>query len=256
MTQKSIFFTQKNCAVAAYFWYIKTKNNIEDIINQAQTHFSEMWRTQHWQLFAPELWNRFSSNLTTLLKTKFKHKAQNPFFDQEITPPIKEIEKYFRNIVFATQKQKATPEQLAMDWAETLEKAPFEYILFLLGQRFTSASTKNTLPPLQSTLKVSAFQPFNQHICSATRAWEKHVGRSEEEFWGEIKGTPKEREQKVRALIESILNHQTWWNIFYHYKHHYVYEVRIASGLGIRWSHDGKNFIGFLGPFLNDGTGR
>ncbi|WBX78052.1 hypothetical protein PG911_07290 [Tenacibaculum ovolyticum] len=32
-----------------------------------------------------------------------------------------------------------------------------------------------------------------------------------------------------------MLKNKTWWNVYYHYKHELVYEVRIASGHGARW---------------------
>ena len=168
-----------------------------------------------------------------------------PHFEEEITPPLSEAFQYFEAILI---NRNAT----AQDWAYTLEKSPFEYLLILIGQRWTSATLKTAdgIPPLQSKLVDSCFTPFNNQICMATRAWEKHIGRSTNTFWGTMKGNPTQKEEKVRQLITEMLRNKSWWNIFYHYKHELVYEIRVPSGHGIRWNASGTRLIGFLEPFL------
>ncbi|WP_435261262.1 hypothetical protein [Tenacibaculum sp. nBUS_03] len=58
------------------------------------------------------------------------------------------------------------------------------------------------------------------------------------------------KEEKVRVLLAEMLKNKTWWNVYYHYKHAVVYEIRIASELGARWKKDNLEFIGFIEPFL------
>ena len=62
--------------------------------------------------------------------------------------------------------------------------------------------------------------------------------------------TPEEKKQVTKATVIKIINKKTWWNVFTHYKHGVVYEVRIASGEGIRWKKNKLELIGFLEPFV------
>jgi hypothetical protein len=54
----------------------------------------------------------------------------------------------------------------------------------------------------------------------------------------------------ARAVLERILDEQTWWNVFGHFQHEVVYEARVPSGHGARWVKGVAAFIGFLEPFL------
>jgi len=139
-------------------------------------------------------------------------------------------------------------------WAKVLQNAPFEYLLVILGQRLTPASItdETAIPPSRQTLIESCAETYNGEICVGTRAWEKHVGRSKDNFWGEIKGPPSERDKYVKNLVLEFIDNQVWWNVFYHYKHKLVYEIRIKSGHGIRWNKAGTSIIGFLEPFINE----
>ena len=61
-------------------------------------------------------------------------------------------------------------------------------------------------------------------------------------------------EEATKAAVTRIIEEKTWWNTFIHYKHDVVYEIRIASGEGIRWkkSESELELIGFLEPFLQE----
>ncbi|HEX7868618.1 MAG TPA: hypothetical protein VF455_00750, partial [Chryseobacterium sp.] len=133
-----------------------------------------------------------------------------------------------------------------------LEGIPFDHWLNILGQRLTSASLrdKNAIPPLKSLLIEACEKPFNHEITIAQRAWEKHVGRMDDEFWDEVKGSNQQKKQIVMEKIHYIVDHKTWWNVFHHYKHELVFEIREKDGHGIRWSCGGKNLIGFLEGFI------
>lgn len=168
-----------------------------------------------------------------------------PHFNEEITPDPESVLTHFKPLIQALD---TTPEQ----WAKAIEATPFEHLLILIGQRWTSASSKDAraIPPLQQTLLDSCFAPYNDQISMVTRAWEKHMGRSTDAFWGIAKGNPSQKEQTIKELVSQMIDNKTWWNIFYHYKHEHVYEIRVPSGHGIRWNKDGTQLIGFLEPFL------
>jgi hypothetical protein len=78
---------------------------------------------------------------------------------------------------------------------------------------------------------------------------DKHVSRSGGVFWGTIKGSAQERNQRARTLLAEILEQTTWWNVFGHFAHELVFEARIPSGHGARWDFEPLELIGFLEPF-------
>ena len=139
--------------------------------------------------------------------------------------------------------------------ATTIEKTPIESLLIILGQRKTPATIVDYsgIPPLKEHLLESCFASYNSQICKAARAREKHIMRNEDDpFWGKMEGSPAEKEQVAKSVVTKIIEEKTWWNVFTHYKHEVVYEIRIASGQGIRWKKKDLELIGFLEPFLND----
>lgn len=180
---------------------------------------------------------------------RFKDKTLDwelPYFNEEIKIDRSESFKAFIDIL----ESESSTEIKAKD----LEKIPFEDWLNILGQRLTSASLRdeNAIPPLENVLIESCRKPFNEEVSMAQRSWEKHVGRMDDQFWGEIKGNNKEKQQKVMEKITYIIKNKTWWNVFYHYKHELVYEIREKDGHGIRWSQGGTRLIGFLETFINE----
>ncbi|AXT52716.1 hypothetical protein D1818_18495 [Aquimarina sp. BL5] len=219
--------------------------NLHRTIQNSTQFLSDSWKEQYGGFLQKEHLQVFSKNLEHYYQFGVPDKHPLPHFDEETTPPLSQAFNNFETLL-NDQNTKVT------DWAKTIETTPFEYLLILIGQRWTSATLKNeeAIPPLKETLLDSCFTPFNDQICIATRAWEKHIGRSTDNFWGEIKGNPTQKEEKVRKRILEIIENKTWWNIFYHYQHEYVYEIRVPSGHGIRWSSDGTKLIGFLEPFL------
>ena len=223
------------------------------ILYACKKYFSSSWREQYGSFLEPEHWSVFVTNLSQLLE-EGNFGTLLPPFDEEIHVDKKNIKIQFEKTYLSTLQIEENNDELLQKWAITVEKAPFHHLLTILGQRFTSASVKDekAIPPLKETLLKSAFLPFNTQISVATRAWEKHVGRLEDSFWGEVKGGPREKEVKVRKLIEHIIENKTWWNIFHHYSHGLVYEVRVPSGHGIRWNATGTELIGFLENFLNE----
>lgn len=206
--------------------------------------FSKDWKEKYQGILAEEHLKNLSLNIQ-----KFKYKTLDldlPFFNDEIKIDRDESFNLFTHILDSENSDTIKIKQM--------EEIPFEHWLNILGQRLTSASLRdeNAIPPLKSLLIEACEKFFNQEITIAQRAWEKHVGRMEDQFWGEVKGNNQQKRQIVMQKINFILDHKTWWNVFFHYKHELVFEVREKDGHGIRWSHGGKNLIGFLEGFINE----
>lgn len=206
--------------------------------------FSAEWKEKYQAILAEE-------HLEILSKNILKFRDQNvdwdlPFFNEELK--IDRDESFNKFITILKSENSAKIK------AKHLEEIPFEHWLNILGQRLTSASIRdeNAIPPLRNLLIEACEKLFNDEITIAQRAWEKHVGRMDDQFWGEVKGNNQQKQQMVMKKINDILDNKTWWNVFFHYKHELVYEVREKGGHGIRWSHGGKNLIGFLEVFMNE----
>ena len=217
-------------------------------------HLKPTWKEKHADLWANEYWGFLIAQFNKYLNQEEDcTQLRLPYFHKEITPPIGQIISYFKSTYDTVVEEEKDADSA---WAKVLQNAPFAYLLVILGQRLTPASItdERAIPPSRQTLIESCNESYNGKICVGMRAWEKHVSRSEDNFWGEIKGTPLEREQYVQNLVLEMIDHKTWWNVFYHYKHGWVYEIRIESGHGIRWNKGGTSIIGFLEPFINEGA--
>lgn len=206
--------------------------------------FSEGWKEKYHAILEAEHIQALSKNIQDSQHIISDWKL--PYFNEEIKIDRKESFNLFLNI-FKSEE----PEEIRI---QKLEEIPFENWLNILGQRLTSASIRdeNAIPPLRKTLIEACQKPFNEEITIAQRAWEKHVGRMDDQFWGEVKGNNQQKQEKVMEKINFILDNKTWWNVFFHYKHELVFEVREKDGHGIRWSHGGKHLIGFLEVFINE----
>ncbi|MFN1217173.1 hypothetical protein ACKW6Q_09325 [Chryseobacterium kwangjuense] len=205
---------------------------------------SDSWKEKYGAILAEEHLCGIESNMVKFQNNQLE--LELPYFNEEIKT---DREKSFN--LFINLFQDNTADEVK---ALQLEKIPFEHWLDVLGQRLTSASIRdeNAIPPLQNILLEACRKPFNSEMTMAQRAWEKHTGRTDDQFWGEVKGNKRQKQEKVMEKISYILDHRTWWNVFYHYKHELVFEVREKEGYGIRWSHGGKQLIGFLEKFINE----
>jgi len=205
---------------------------------------SDSWKQKYHAVLANEHLQAIENNLlkfeTGQLDWDF------PYFNEEIKTDRAESFRKFIGILQSNDSDEVKALQL--------EEIPFEHWLNILGQRLTSASFRdeNAVPPLRKTLINACCQPFNNEITTAQRAWEKHTGRMDDQFWGEVKGNNRQKQEKVMEKICYIVDNRTWWNVFYHYKHELVFEIREKEGHGIRWSHGGKKLIGFLEKFINE----
>lgn len=206
--------------------------------------FSDGWKEKYHAMLAPEHLESLSKNIYN-----FQNKTLDldlPYFNEEVKINRNESFEKFIHIIENKNYNEYKTKQL--------EEIPFEDWLNILGQRLTSASLRdeNAIPPLKNLLIDACEKPFNNEITIAQRAWEKHVGRMDNQFWGEVKGNNQQKQQIVMEKINYILDNKTWWNVFFHYKHELVYEIREKGGHGIRWSHGGKYLIGFLEVFINE----
>lgn len=205
---------------------------------------SDPWKEKYHAVLAEEYLQSMENNILKFRENNLDWEL--PYFNEEIKTDRKESFNLFIQVLHNND-----PDEVK---AFQLEKIPFEHWLIILGQRLTSASIRdeNAVPPLKETLIKAGMKPFNSEITIAQRAWEKHIGRLDDHFWGEIKGSNQQKQEKVMEKINYILDNKTWWNVFYHYKHELVFEVREREGHGIRWSHGGKQLIGFLEKFINE----
>jgi len=227
--------------------------HLTQILIDSEPHFSLEWLAIHSPFFQKEHLEKLAINLITSYTEGISENLPFPHFNEEVTPLLYDAFSNFQQSLKVIQEHDYNSNIITQKIiAKTIETIAFEDILLLMGQRITSATIKNIngLPLLKQEVLESCFKPYNKHISVAVRAWEKHIDRSEDSFWGEIQGKPIEKEEKARALINTLIDEHTWWNVFYHYKHELVYEVRVASGHGMRWSLKDKALIGFLEPFL------
>ncbi|RQO41682.1 hypothetical protein DBR39_03450 [Chryseobacterium sp. KBW03] len=206
--------------------------------------FSQTWKDQYKAVLAEEHLINLEKNID-----RFKTHSLEldlPYFNEEIQVDRKES---FEKFILILESHDSAEVKTKL-----LETIPFEHWLNILGQRLTSASIRdeNAIPPLKTMLIDACQKPFNSEITIAQRAWEKHIGRMDDDFWGEIKGNNQQKQEKVMAKIHDIIDNKTWWNVFFHYKHELVFEVREKEGHGIRWSHGGTKLIGFLEKFINE----
>ncbi|MEY8761430.1 hypothetical protein [Chryseobacterium tongliaoense] len=212
-------------------------------LNQYIPWFSDSWKSKYDVVLAEE-------HLKNIEKNILKYKTQTldwdlPYFNEEIKIDRDESFRIFIDILKLNEQESI---------AKKLEGISFEHWLNVLGQRLTSASIRDetAIPPLKSILIESCQKLFNDEITIAQRAWEKHIGRMDAQFWGEMKGNNEQKQKKVMGKVNDIIENKTWWNVFFHYKHGIVYEIREKVGHGIRWSHNGTQLIGFLETFIND----
>lgn len=206
--------------------------------------FSEAWKNQYKAILVQEHLANLNKNIH-----RFKEETLDwdfPYFNEEIKINRKESFEKFITIFESSDSDEVK--------SRLLEAISIDHWLNILGQRLTSASIRDekAIPPLKATLINACQEPFNNEITIAQRAWEKHIGRMDDNFWGQIKGNNQQKQEKVMAKINNILENKTWWNVFFHYKHELVFEVREKEGHGIRWSHGGTKLIGFLEKFINE----
>lgn len=218
------------------------KESIVFLSNEWKRKYAELLNDEHWHIIGERIFS-------FAFKNKIEHNPL-PIFNEEIITDYTNHYQYFGELKSIIGKDRNKNAQLI---ARMIQKTPFESLLIILGLRKTSATItdENAIPPIKEELLKSSFRAYNQQKSKAARAREKHISRNKiDTFWGKIEGTPAQKEKAAKAIVEKIIDEKTWWNVFTHYKHDVVYEVRVASGQGIRWKKDGLELIGFLEPFI------
>jgi hypothetical protein len=209
---------------------------------------------EHRRLFAEEHLAKLAARLLDFHRHGVPQEQPPPHFAAECTPPLAGPYSHFREPLGAWAVSPDGPE-VARQFAGAVLTAGCDGLLLLLGQRRTPASLTDAwaIPPLRAELLVSAAALHNpaDGLTVAARALSKHAGDElEHDFWGAVSGTVADKNAAARAVLERILDEQTWWNVFGHFQHEVVYEARVPSGHGARWAQGGAEFIGFLEPFL------
>lgn len=217
------------------------------ITNDIISYLPHKWKEKYTDFLIDEHWTLFIENFNKYLN-QVNISQKLPFFDEEVTIPISQIMQYFQS-----EFEKLNEQNIQKRWSIIIQNSSFDYLLIILGQRITSASVtdETAIPPLKEVLLTSCLQTYNDHTYVVTRSWEKHIGRSNNDFWGEIKGNVNQKNENAKKLVTKLIDNKTWWNVFFHYKQGLVYEIRVESGHGIRWNKEGTNIIGFLEPFIN-----
>ncbi len=228
------------------------KEELTKLLLESKKYFSKEWLNEYEAFFQEEILLEFSEKLIQYYKEGVPKKLPLPFFNEETTPLLTESFQLFKEVLNTLDSGIFDIESSKKELVKTIENIDFKHLLLLLGQRITSATIQNAdgIPPLQTDLLAASFQAYNYQVSKAVRAFEKHAERTTNNFWGIITGNPKEKEEKVKHILTTILKDKTWWNVFYHYKHELIYEIRIPSGHGIRWKKSTLEFIGFVEPFL------
>lgn len=224
------------------------QENLYKTLVAAKAFLSENWKSKNQAFLQDEILSFFAKQLFIQLNST-SNEPRLPYFEEEIIQDYSDALNQFKK-VFTNENVLVEPKIVS----QLLEKISFKELLLLMGQRITSASVQDqqAIPPLRKIVLASCFQPLNKETKVVVKAWEKHVGRYPESIFETLKGNQKEKEITISKQIDYIIENQTWWNVFFHYKHGLVYEIRIANGQGMRWSSDGKVFIGFLEQFLNE----
>ncbi|WP_299621238.1 hypothetical protein [uncultured Tenacibaculum sp.] len=207
------------------------------LIEKEEKHYLTYCKEEHLTCFISNLHSYYSD-------ANFLNTLTLPYFEEEIQSDRKAA---YEQFLFLFEINEVD------ELIQRFQHTDITDFLLVIGQRLTSATdnTINALPPLNGDVFKASFEQYNIHVTKAVRAFEKHSERTTNNFWGRVEGNPKQKEEKVKELIQYLLHHKTWWNVFYHFKHELIYEVRIASGHGARWKKSNLEFIGFVEPFLN-----
>lgn len=194
--------------------------------------------------------------LATRLLSFAQHGVPNtppaPRFSVECSMPLTEA---YAPLVGVMQRWLTSPEDedLLAAMHAALVDTGLEGLLILLGQRWTPASLKDhrAIPPTPAHLLESANKAHSDKdaLSVAARALAKHAARHPDPWWGKATGNTAQKNANAEDVLRRILAEPTWWNVFGHYAHDTVFEVRCPSGHGARWGHGGDVLIGFLEPF-------
>ncbi|KAL5990846.1 hypothetical protein ACLOJK_011751 [Asimina triloba] len=76
-------------------------------------------------------------------------------------------------------------------------------------------------------------------LTDGARALAKHVHRSSNGWWGNFAGSDSDKNRLALNVINHLISHCCWMNIYQVQPHNCVFEIRVDEGYGARWSRDG-----------------
>jgi hypothetical protein len=231
--------------------------DLEEALLSAVAHLSPEFREQGDRLFHAEHLRRLADRLLRMHQSGIVDRAP-PTFPEETTPPLAPLFERWQPLVGpAAQPRAPEVEAWIRALAYALESSGMDDLLLLMGMRRTPGSVSGVaaIPPLTTDLMIAAEAPFREGelLTTVARAWTKHVPRSQDAFWGVVRGSTSEHNRTALGLLRQILRDATWWNVYGHFQQGTVFEARIPSGHGARWQVSGPVFIGFVEPFQAGG---
>ncbi|KAG4955509.1 hypothetical protein JHK84_041490 [Glycine max] len=208
-----------------------------------------------------------------LKSVSFEFHVQEPFFSQ-LNDGLKTIEGriksgnlilFNKSVVFEVQGVRRYPTFFAMLEAESLGKVlpgvesseegelilkelSYEGVQSLLGLMHTTGTIPNALPPPISTLLASFNFPCNPNengLTDGARALAKHACRSSSGYWGSLNGNDSNKNRLAMDVINRLISHCCWLNVYTVPPHGVVFEIRVANGYGARWTEDGSKVCGY-----------
>ena len=169
----------------------KIKENLIQIqqrfLETLENHYITYLKEEHFDIAISNL-IQYRRNKKELVKYEF------PIFEEEI--------KIDRESIYNAFSFLLTENNLSILFNKIKTTAICDFLI-VLGQRITSATIRdeNAIPPQETLLLKESFKPFNYQISKAVRAFEKHAQRTENSFWGIAKGTPSQKEEKIKELV-------------------------------------------------------
>ncbi|XP_014622848.1 uncharacterized protein [Glycine max] len=156
-------------------------------------------------------------------------------------------EKEQANGVLAIVVSKFTPQPYD-SLARLFCELSYEGVQSLLGLMHTTGTIPNALPPPISTLLASFNFPCNPNengLTDGARALAKHACRSSSGYWGSLNGNDSNKNRLAMDVINRLISHCCWLNVYTVPPHGVVFEIRVANGYGARWTEDGSKVCGY-----------
>ncbi|XP_028201601.1 uncharacterized protein LOC114385744 isoform X3 [Glycine soja] len=156
-------------------------------------------------------------------------------------------EKEQANGVLAIVVSKFTPQPYD-SLARLFCELSYEGVQSLLGLMHTTGTIPNALPPPISTLLASFNLPCNPNengLTDGARALAKHACRSSSGYWGSLNGNDSNKNRLAMDVINRLISHCCWLNVYTVPPHGVVFEIRVANGYGARWTEDGSKVCGY-----------
>ncbi|QDU37240.1 Secreted effector protein pipB2 [Maioricimonas rarisocia] len=228
-------------------------SDLSEVLRRAFSQLPEGTQTTLRPLVAAGLLEPLAQRLLLVHQGGGNLERPRPHLEGETTPPVGEAFAPFRQAMQNWETNGADDQAATQQFVSAFATCEIPAVLVLLGQRTTSGSVVDgrAFPPARQKLVAAAGEVWNgnEQLTAAARALSKHCARCDDPFWGELNGNDELKNGRAQELVAQILDGTTWWNVFVHFQHGLVYEARVETGHGARWTADGQVFIGFVDPF-------